>query len=115
MNGVAHTLYSQGQFKEAEAMYWDTLELRTKALGTEHPNTLETMDGLALSIGAQGKEEPGRYKEAESLQQITFDLRTNALGPQHPDTLQSMRNLTLVKEEMGKQKKEWQSVVDMGR
>jgi hypothetical protein len=37
MNNLAVLLYSQGKYKLAEPLYRETLQLREKALGKEHP------------------------------------------------------------------------------
>jgi len=40
-----------------------TLELRRKVLGPEHPHTLTSMDRLALALSSQGN-----YVEAEQIE-----------------------------------------------
>ncbi|KAK4205836.1 hypothetical protein QBC37DRAFT_301982, partial [Rhypophila decipiens] len=37
----------QGNYSEAEQLYRQTLALQTKVLGSEHPDTLNTMNNLA--------------------------------------------------------------------
>lgn len=90
-------LGSQRKFEEAEAMHHQTLELRTRVLGPEHPYTLTSMGHLANVFCAQGK-----YKEAEAIHQQTLELRIKVLGPEHPDTLTSMGHLALVLDWQGK-------------
>ena len=43
-------------------MHRQTLELREKVLGLEHPSTLDSMNNLALVLDSQGK-----YEEAETI------------------------------------------------
>jgi hypothetical protein len=55
-------LSRQGKHVEAEQMHRQTLELRTKVLGLEHPYTLTSMSQLARVLSRQGK-----YVEAEQM------------------------------------------------
>ncbi|MCI0410825.1 MAG: CHAT domain-containing protein, partial [Acidobacteria bacterium] len=59
-------------------------------LGPEHPDTLGSLNDLAMLYGSQD-----RYEEAEPLLQKALRLRTKVLGPEHPDTLGSLNNLAL--------------------
>ncbi len=58
------------------------LELRRKARGGDHPETLDTM--IELAELHQGY---GRPREAERLLQAVLEIRVRELGPDHPDTL----------------------------
>ena len=86
-----------GKYREAELMYRQTLDLREKVLGEEHPSTLDSMNNLAAVLQQQGK-----YEEAEQMHRQTLDLREKVLGEEHPDTLASMNNLALVLQQQGK-------------
>ena len=57
-------------------------------LGPDHPDTLTSMNNLAVSYAALG-----RYPDALKLHEETLALRQAKLGPDHPDTLTSMNNL----------------------
>ncbi|KAF2818040.1 hypothetical protein CC86DRAFT_310088, partial [Ophiobolus disseminans] len=46
---------SQGKYKEAEAMHRQTLALKEKVLGPEHPDTLTSMNNLASVLRAHSK------------------------------------------------------------
>lgn len=59
----------------------DALELMKKALGEEHPDTLISMNGLAVALSKQGK-----YAEAEEMQRRTLELKEKALGKEHSST-----------------------------
>jgi Tetratricopeptide repeat len=74
-----------------------TLQLRQKVLGPEHPSTLTSMSDLAWVLSRQGK-----YVEAEQIDRQTLQLMHKVLGPEHPDTLTSMINLALVLSSQGK-------------
>jgi hypothetical protein len=69
-------------------MHRQTLELRKKVLGPEHPDTLTSMNNLGWVLSSQGK-----HVEAEQIHQQTLELRKKVLGLEHPDTLTSMSNL----------------------
>ncbi len=60
-------------------------------LGPEHPDTLISMNNLALTIHAQGDLAGARKLEEEALA-----IRRRVLGPEHPDTLSSMSNMAAI-------------------
>ncbi|ORY58756.1 P-loop containing nucleoside triphosphate hydrolase protein [Pseudomassariella vexata] len=86
-----------GKYEEAEKMYRQALELQEKVLGREHPDTIGSMNNLAIVLGSQGK-----YEEAEQRHRQTLELCEKVLGREHPDTLGSMNNLALVLGSQGK-------------
>ena len=57
-------------------------------LGSDHPNTLSSMNNLAKGYQAAGK-----LDKALPLYEETLALRKTKLGPDHPDTITSMSNL----------------------
>jgi serine/threonine protein kinase/tetratricopeptide (TPR) repeat protein len=62
----------------------------TAAHGPDHPDTLMSMNNLAISY-----HDAGQYERALKLGEETLALRRAKLGPDHPDTLLSMNNLAL--------------------
>ncbi len=60
MNNVAIAVSDQGNYKEAEQLYRQTLALRTDILGAQHPDTLGSMNNVANAVSNQGN-----YQEAE--------------------------------------------------
>ncbi|KAL2137468.1 hypothetical protein VTI28DRAFT_9557 [Corynascus sepedonium] len=68
---VAESYSIHGKYQDAEALYRQTLKLRTQVLGAEHPDTLRSMNNLANTLDSQGK-----YEEAEALHRQTLKLRT---------------------------------------
>ncbi len=87
----------KGQYAEAEAMFRQTLQLQETVLGKEHPDTLGSMNNLALSLRNQGK-----YIEAEAIHRQTLQLQETVLGKDHPDTLRSIYNLAILLNQQGK-------------
>ena len=68
-----------------------------KARRSEHPDTLMSMNNLAVVLDSQGK-----YEAAEEMYRRTLELREKVLGSKHPDTLMSMNNLAGVLDDQGK-------------
>ena len=75
----------------------EVLEARRATLGPKHPNTLTSMNNLALLLQAQGK-----LDEAKPLYVETLEARGATLGPKHPSTLTSMSNLAALLLAQGK-------------
>jgi Tetratricopeptide repeat len=59
------------------------LAIREKTLGSEHPDTAQSLNGLAFLFHAQGDLEAARPLHERAL----------ALGSEHPDTAQSLNSL----------------------
>ena len=55
-------------------MHQQTLELRRKVSGPEHPHTLTSMSNLAQVLSSQG-----RHVEAEQMHQQMLELKKEAL------------------------------------
>ena len=86
-----------GRYKAAEWAHRQLSEQRESMLGKEHPDTLTSINEVALALGGQGK-----YAEAEKIHQETLALREKVLGKEHPDTLMSMNNLARALSDQGK-------------
>lgn len=81
-------LYSNGQYIEAEQAHRNTLDLRMRSLGLDHPDTLDSSAFLAEALSHQGK-----FTEAEMLHKQTLRRRKDVLGAEHPDMMVSMQYL----------------------
>ncbi|KAH8681067.1 violaceus kinesin [Xylariales sp. PMI_506] len=86
-----------GKYEEAEQIHRQTLKLRRKVLGVEHPSTLFNMNNLAEVYRQRGK-----YEEAEQIHRQALELKGKVLGVEHPSTLDSMNNLANVLDSQGK-------------
>jgi tetratricopeptide (TPR) repeat protein len=84
---AAYCLY-QGQWLESEQFVSEALTLRTTILGSDHPDTLSSMNNLASTYWNQG-----RWDEAEKLHIQVLEMGKVKLGSDHPNTLTSMNNL----------------------
>jgi tetratricopeptide (TPR) repeat protein len=86
-----------GQYVAAEPLFEEALQLSKKVLGLEHPDTLTSMNKLAVLYKSKGK-----YEAAEPLYKETLQLRKKVLDLEHPNTLTSMNNLALLYKSQGK-------------
>lgn len=55
MFNLANSYYFQGRYKEAEALYRETLEIRKRVLGPEHPDTLLSIYNVGCAAAVQGE------------------------------------------------------------
>ncbi|KAL4737696.1 hypothetical protein BDV11DRAFT_171685 [Aspergillus similis] len=90
-------LQSDGRHGEAEIVFRNVLEIRERACGPEHPDTLTSVSWLGSVLAKQGK-----YEEAEAMHRRGLAGSEKVLGPEHPDTLTSANNLGLVLADQGK-------------
>ena len=92
MMQVMGDVYSSlGLYRRAEPLQRQSMEIRQRILGPEHPETLTSMNSLAIVLWYEG-----HYAEAKKLDRETLDVRRRVLGPEHPETLKSMSNLASV-------------------
>lgn len=75
-------------YTESRRFLEQALELRRSELGAEHPDTLASMNNLALTLHAQGD-----LAGARGLQEQVLDLRRRVLGAEDPETFTAMNNL----------------------
>ena len=97
-----------GYWDDAEKLMVEVTGVRRRVLGAEHPDTLKSMNNLALTYQNQG-----RLKEAENLQVDVMDVRRRVLGTEHPDTLTSMNNLAGTYQDQGRLKEAENLQVDV--
>lgn len=76
------------KYQEAEKSYREALEQRKKALGSEHPDTLDSMANLAYLLLGQRKDE-----EAEQMYWKVWELGAKVLRQDDPKILSRMNNL----------------------
>jgi serine/threonine-protein kinase len=74
---------AEQQFQIARKRFTDTL-------GPNHPDTLSSMNDLALSY-----DNLGRHEDALKLGRETLEARQTVLGTDHPDTLRSMHRASV--------------------
>ena len=93
----AYVFYQVGNWNGAEKLLLVVVKQRSEQLGSDHPDTLQSMEDLAQTYWRQG-----RWAEAEKLELNVMNACRATLGPDHPDTLWSMANLASICAEQGK-------------
>ena len=88
LNLVGGSWHDGGRYAEALPALQQSLALREKALGPEHPDVATDLNNLAALYHAQGA-----YAKAEPLYQRSLKIWEKALGLDHPDVAQSLNNL----------------------
>ena len=78
-------------------LFKQTLDLRKRLLGDEHPDTHLSMNALAEFYSKLGRDQ-----EAMQLNQQTPGLRKRLLDDEHPDTLQSLENIAISYSKLGR-------------
>jgi tetratricopeptide (TPR) repeat protein len=99
LHNMAGYFNYKGEWKEAEELWVQVMEIRKRVLGAEHPDTLTGIGNLALTYWNQG-----RWKEAEDLEVQVMEIRKRVLGAEHPDTLTNISNLALIYQKQGRWK-----------
>jgi tetratricopeptide (TPR) repeat protein/tRNA A-37 threonylcarbamoyl transferase component Bud32 len=93
---IGQTYHKLGKYAAAEPQLARALALREAALGPDHPDTLESVNDLALVYQAKGD-----YGTAEALFQRSLAGAEAALGPDHRDTLKYLSTLALLYQAKG--------------
>ncbi|MFL6353140.1 MAG: tetratricopeptide repeat protein [Bryobacteraceae bacterium] len=97
MNVMGTVYFNLGLNPQAYPLLSRAVEIRSRILGQENPDTLKSMNNLATTL-----DEQGRYAEAERLHRQVLDIRRRTLGPDHADTLVSLNNLANSLAEQGR-------------
>lgn len=85
---ITNLLLDQGQYSSGENILRTVVGIRTRVLGSEHPDTLRSRNSLDYALWRQAK-----YVEAETDFRELIKLEEKVLGPEHPDTLVSRSGL----------------------
>ncbi|MCP4284423.1 MAG: CHAT domain-containing protein [Gammaproteobacteria bacterium] len=97
LNLIVAAAYQKADYARVEAEVELTWSYAERVLGSEHPQTLESIYNLAILYWSQG-----RYEEAEPLHKRALAARERALGPEHPDTLASINDLANLHHSQGR-------------
>eukprot|EP00798_Chlamydomonas_sp_ICE-L_P027643 gene27644-7282_t len=98
---AGNLLQVNGRYAEAEALFHQTLEARTLDLGPDHPDTLGSINNLALNL-ALCINDQGRFAEAEPYYHQAVEGHTRVFGPDHSHTLGSINGLAECINEQGR-------------
>jgi serine/threonine protein kinase len=96
-NTLGMSLLALGEFKQSVDVLGKSLETRKSVLGTEHHDTVESMNNLALAY-----QDDGKVDKALPLIEQAYQVLKATHGPEHPDTLTSMDNLAEAYKDTGK-------------
>jgi tetratricopeptide (TPR) repeat protein len=88
LNRAGVFMFGQGLFREAERLIGAALFIREQVNGQEHPDTLNSMNDLALC-----KQHAGDATGALPLFRRALEGQERALGVEHPDALATATNL----------------------
>ena len=94
---LALILGENGWIRKALELTEQVVQLCKTTLGEEHPDTLTSMQNLAINYS-----EAGRRSEALQLTEQVVQFRKTKLGEEHPDTLKSMQSLAIDYSEAGR-------------
>ncbi|HLX58577.1 MAG TPA: tetratricopeptide repeat protein [Ktedonobacteraceae bacterium] len=94
---TGYYLKDHAQYEQAEPLYLRALDICEHVLGSNHPNTAQSLNNLAALYRDQGK-----YEQAEPLYQHALDIDEQALGPNHPDVATDLNNLAELYRDQGK-------------
>jgi tetratricopeptide (TPR) repeat protein len=94
---IADLLIAQGKYGDAEKIYRGVIQVRSAAVGPDHPDTLDSRHRLIYALTRQSK-----YAEAETEARNVLRSREKLLGPEHIDTIVSRYNLAEPLVEQGK-------------
>ncbi|MDL9998315.1 tetratricopeptide repeat-containing protein [Variovorax sp. J22P240] len=84
-------LYSAGRYQEAIPFAQRLLTIQEKALGAEHPDTVKSLNNLAVLY-----QKTGDLSRAEWLFSRVLAIREKTLGPNHPGIAAVRANLASV-------------------
>lgn len=97
---LALVLDQEGYYAEAEKLDRETLDIRRRVLGPEHPDTLRSLGTLGGVLTDEG-----HYPEAEKLHREALDVQQRVLGPEHPDTAITTYNVGCIAAHQGQRDK----------
>jgi tetratricopeptide (TPR) repeat protein len=86
----------QGDLWGARKLAEGSLEIRRRAVGAEHPETLKLEGNLTIMIREQGD-----LTEARKRQEALLEVSRRVLGAEHGDTLTAMNNLAVTMLQQG--------------
>jgi len=96
-NLVGQLYTAQGDYEKAEKLFKETLDACIRVMGQGHPETLNSLSGLAVLRSKQAQ-----YDPAERLFSEALAGRQNKLGTDHPRTLETMHDFGVMYLEQGR-------------
>src|SRR5262249_11557770 len=93
---LAEDLRKQNKFAEAEPLFRESLGMRRRLLGNDHPDVCDSLDYLSLCLSSQ--KNPQLYPEAEALQRELMDIRRRLSDADREKTDSQGLGLVLLRE-----------------
>jgi eukaryotic-like serine/threonine-protein kinase len=90
LSAIGETFSGLGMHTESLAAFKRALYVRRERLGEDHPDTLNSMNHLAMAY-----QDLGRLDQAIPLLETTVEKRRTKLGANHADTIESMNDLAV--------------------
>ena len=97
LNLLGEMYRRENKLRQALSCFEESLSLRQRGLGEDHPDTLISKNNLAGVLRQQG-----RLDEAEFLEECIVEARERLLGPEHLDTLAARANLAATLAQQGR-------------
>ncbi|MFN0136586.1 MAG: protein kinase domain-containing protein, partial [Phycisphaerae bacterium] len=94
---LADLYQSIGLLSAAFPLHESALTTRRRVLGDEHPDTLDSMNDVGVSLRVQGKQ-----SEAEPFIRDALAARRRVLGEEHADTIESINSMAMLLQAQGK-------------
>ncbi|OFA04903.1 KGGVGR-motif variant AAA ATPase [Duganella sp. HH101] len=88
LNQLGELYRSEGKLRQASACFEESMALRQRGLGEDHPDTLVSKSNLAVVLRSQGQ-----LDDAQFLEECIVEARERMLGAEHLDTLAARANL----------------------
>src|SRR5271163_3084219 len=99
LNNLAALYHSQGKHALAEKMYMQSLDIKKRLLGEEHPEVALNLQNLAACYCAKRK-----YAEAEVLFKRSLEIREKIIGTDHPDLITTLKNYAVLLRKLEREK-----------
>ena len=73
-------------------MYKESLGIRKKVFGEEHPDVAQSLNNLAVLL----EEGFGNYEESYKLKKESLAIKKKVFGDEHPDVALALNNLAVL-------------------
>jgi CHAT domain-containing protein/Tfp pilus assembly protein PilF len=91
LNTEFFRLHRAGKYDEARPLGERVLEIRERALGSDHPDVARSVNNLAILYDLKGD-----FARSELFYQRALAIREKVWGPEHPDVAASLNNLAFL-------------------
>jgi hypothetical protein len=97
LNLLGELYRREGKLRQAMACFEESLSLRQRGMGEDHPDTLQSQSNLAGVLRLQGQ-----LDDAQFLEECIVESRERLLGAEHLDTLAARANLAATLAQQGR-------------